>query len=81
MHGYLMHNALYQKASRLKEPWSYETYRAAAIEKRLAAERSSRIGKLPRLPKVGLGSSWILGELVMLVCLLPVCCRYVGGEA
>lgn len=52
MHGYFLHNRLWNKARAVAQPTSYEDYRQQRISKKLEAERQSRIGLVRKLPKV-----------------------------
>lgn len=52
MHGYFLHNRLYNKARALAEPFAYEAYRQQRVASKLDDERQSRIGLVRKLPRV-----------------------------
>ena len=52
MHGFFVHNKLWQKARAIAAPLEYETVRKQQIQARLEAERAQRITIKRKLPKV-----------------------------
>ena len=52
MHGFFLHNKLYQKAKAVAAPLAYDTVRKERIQSKLEAERSQRITLKRKLPKV-----------------------------
>lgn len=52
MHGYFLHNRLWNKARAIAQPFAYDDYRQQRIVAKLEAERKSRIGLVRKLPKV-----------------------------
>jgi ribosome biogenesis protein ENP2 len=52
MHGYFIHNKLWQKAKSIAAPVDYATVRKERIQSKLEAERAQRITLKRRLPKV-----------------------------
>jgi len=52
MHGYFIHNKLWQKAKAIAAPVDYATVRKERIQSKLEAERAQRITLKRRLPKV-----------------------------
>eukprot|EP00197_Chlamydomonas_leiostraca_P004092 CAMPEP_0202871522 /NCGR_PEP_ID=MMETSP1391-20130828/18922_1 /ASSEMBLY_ACC=CAM_ASM_000867 /TAXON_ID=1034604 /ORGANISM="Chlamydomonas leiostraca, Strain SAG 11-49" /LENGTH=663 /DNA_ID=CAMNT_0049552351 /DNA_START=89 /DNA_END=2076 /DNA_ORIENTATION=- len=52
MHGFFVDNRLYNKAKSLTDPFAYEAYRAARVQKKMEEERASRISLVKKLPKV-----------------------------
>lgn len=53
MHGYFLHNRLWQRAKALAQPLAPSALRQQRIDARLDAERASRITLVRKLPKVG----------------------------
>lgn len=53
MHGYFIHNKLWQKAKAIAAPVDYASVRKERIQSKLEAERAQRITLKRRLPKVG----------------------------
>ena len=52
MHGFFLHNRLWNKARAIAEPFMYDSYRKECVTEKLEAERKSRIGLKRKLPKV-----------------------------
>ena len=52
MHGFFVHNKLWQKARAIAAPLEYETVRKQQIQAKLEAERAQRITIKRKLPKV-----------------------------
>uniref|UniRef100_A0A1J3J997 Nucleolar protein 10 n=1 Tax=Noccaea caerulescens TaxID=107243 RepID=A0A1J3J997_NOCCA len=52
MHGYFMNHKLYKKALAVAEPFAYDNYLERKKQEKLEAERSQRITKKRRMPKV-----------------------------
>ncbi len=52
MHGFFLHNRLWNKARAIAQPFAYDDYRQQRIAAKLEAERKSRIGLVRKLPKV-----------------------------
>ena len=52
MHGFFLHNRLWNKARAIAEPFMYDSYRKERVTEKLEAERKSRIGLKRKLPKV-----------------------------
>ena len=52
MHGFFLHNRLWNKARAIAEPFMYDSYRKERVSEKLEAERKSRIGLKRKLPKV-----------------------------
>ncbi|KAJ0246784.1 Embryo sac development arrest 7 [Hirschfeldia incana] len=52
MHGYFVNHNLYKKALTMAEPFAYDNYLERKKQEKLEAERSKRITKKRRLPKV-----------------------------
>ncbi|EOA23553.1 hypothetical protein CARUB_v10016747mg [Capsella rubella] len=52
MHGYFMNHHLYKKAVAVAEPFAYDAYLERKKQEKLEAERTQRITKKRRLPKV-----------------------------
>ncbi len=59
MHGFFMHNKLFQKAKAISAPVDYATVRKERIQSKMEADRAQRITLKRKLPKVVL--SWIPG--------------------
>ena len=53
MHGFFVHNKLWQKAKAISNPVSYDEIRKQRIQSKLEAERAQRITLKRKLPKVG----------------------------
>lgn len=54
MHGFFLHNKLYQKAKAIVEPTDYATLRKQRIQSKLEEDRGQRITLKRKLPKVHL---------------------------
>lgn len=52
MHGYFLHNKLYQKAKAIAEPSDYAALRQQRIQSKLEEARGQRITLKRKLPKV-----------------------------
>ena len=52
MHGFFLHNRLWNKARAIAEPFMYDSYRKERVAEKLEAERKLRIGLKRKLPKV-----------------------------
>ena len=52
MHGFFLHNRLWNKARAIAEPFMYDSYRKDRVTEKLEAERKSRIGLKRKLPRV-----------------------------
>ena len=75
MHGYFVHQRLWQKAAGLAPgPSAAAAQRTAAVAQQLEAQRASRITLLKRLPKVGLA----VGVTMRIRCLGCVCSDMCG---
>lgn len=54
MHGFFVHNKLWQKAKAIASPLDYTTVRKERIQSKLEAERAQRITLKRKLPKVSM---------------------------
>ena len=52
MHGFFMHNKLWQKAKAIAAPVDYATVRKERIQSKMEADRAQRITLKRKLPKV-----------------------------
>ncbi|XP_063934744.1 nucleolar protein 10-like [Zophobas morio] len=52
MHGFFINKRLYREVYSATQPFLYEQYRKAQIEKKLQEKRENRIGVVKKLPKV-----------------------------
>lgn len=58
MHGFFMHNKLWQKAKAIAVPVEYATVRKERIQSKMEAERAQRITLKRKLPKVRVATSY-----------------------
>lgn len=66
MHGFFLHNRLWNKARAVAQPFAYDDYRQQRIDKKLEADRKSRIGLVRKLPKVPLPRHHVISHVPQL---------------
>lgn len=63
MHGFFMHNKLWQKAKAIAAPVDYATVRKESVQSKMEAARAQRITLKRKLPKVSISTQKLYGKI------------------